>query len=891
MAIRRCARRLQQQQGGRGGGGGGRGGSARSITGPGGQYTVPAYTRPPRADLLPTRIERGTGLNAADPVNRIKPNLESHDPEPSVLRGRVDGRVQLFSPTDVSTTAAERARDTSLTLAQWFGTSTGVDGRCALIDYLESQQQPDALPLPRHAQAALKKFEEQDLPQLCQEHGLPDANLAKEQWRSTAYRYTSQLLLFNTPAFDAHLHSCDHSVKTFFNSESKTSPNKVSSSSSDATVTTDDDEAALLSPIADILRRDAQLKRNQALQELIDVARSAALQGGQTVWSRFFALVDTFRAELVDSDDTTAAMYDLCAAQQPPAVKPVVALLFAIVTSSASSALLKGQLAGATSTTAEADTPVVDAHLLTRDEVLRFVAPRLPAVLRSPHLHAFSQLGLTDTTSALASAVAARQTARDERRSKAKEIAGLFGDMKSAESMIARVVNASRDDPDAIAATAHVQAVLRTKQLQDGPAVEKAMRAADWKANYRAIATDLLSSREFVRQLRAALAAELSTASKTRAAEGALLTEATKAFLDAMIAADNNFESMVKDTVTQQQQRLLESAAPNVLLRILRAHNVDLQALQSVATARKEAIASEKRVKNAKAIFELLVIEVWQRHPKWFAMGVLNLQQDTKHSPDSAPAVRVLLNIYLRLSYVPSTGAALLAQRYRGRIGPIAKDETQTNLEAEIGFAEHYDMFEYKRYDWQGWYQRMVDIHNRNVSIRCKLSNLRVLDNQRRPFIDLQTERRLRILAGERVGNGMVKLDNDRFEDHKDNLEFGEVKIQDLFSEAKKAQLGEQYWPSVEVKVRRPSGQTRLHYSVLDWERVEQDSKTAFESYTKLKASTLFVPPTATWLRIGGTATATSATQADAEGYTVDALFESLGAGDATGKGGAATTP
>ena len=107
-----------------------------------------------------------------------------------------------------------------------------------------------------------------------------------------------------------------------------------------------------------------------------------------------------------------------------------------------------------------------------------------------------------------------------------------------------------------------------------------------------------------------------------------------------------------------------------------------------------------------------------------------------------------------------------------------------------MGFVEHYNNLLYKRYDWQGWYQRMVNIHNRNVSIRCRIDDLKRLDGNGLPFTDMQTERRLRILAADRVGMGVVKLDSDKYEDQSDNITHGTGKLLELLADARKAQLG-----------------------------------------------------------------------------------------------------
>ncbi|PWU96250.1 putative Mitochondrial SSU ribosomal protein [Trypanosoma cruzi] len=239
-----------------------------------------------------------------------------------------------------------------------------------------------------------------------------------------------------------------------------------------------------------------------------------------------------------------------------------------------------------------------------------------------------------------------------------------------------------------------------------------------------------------------------------------------------------------------------------------------------------------------------------------------------------------MLFIFIRLSYVPQTGLAAMAQRFRRRIGPIGVESFQFNIPTEVGFVEHYNNLEYKRYDWQGWYQRMVDVHNRNISLRCRVSDLKRLDSNGVPFVDMQTERRLLILAEGRVGMGVLMLDSDKYEDQKDNMTFGSIKLSELLSDARKAQLGEEYWPSVEMKVRKPSGQSRAHYSLIDYDRIEKKSRELYEKYRDAKKKSLFVTPMDLWLEVRGMQVRKASEGADADGYTVDILQDALSSED-----------
>jgi hypothetical protein len=830
---------------------------------------------------MSTPLHRGTGSSPADPVNRTKSNLVSSAPESTVVSHVVDATTRTQSDVDTNL----RNADHYFTLAQWFGgagggwaaASAGVTrSDNAMAQFLRFQMSEDELPLPRSADASLAEFEQKALPEFCAQFQVADATLAKAQWTATARRYRASVHLLDRSAFDTHLASCDEAVRGFFGKAAA-----GDNSADDVNEPTGRGAASTLARLADLLRRDAVRARNRQLKQIIAFVNSSTLQGGQAVWTRFFGLVDSLREPLLHSDDAVRAQYELASADKSlPAMKPATALLFALVTSAASrrmSGAGNADLSKHASGAASSGDDVL--HLLTKDEILRFVSPRLPALLVAADLHVFARLGLHNATQRLAEVHAIRQTARVERRKKAGEIAHLFGDASEAESLITRVLNAPRENLNAAPAAERIHTVLKASQpLTDGPSVERAMRAAGWKANYKELALELLTSSAFVELLKDAIKSELSTANKNRPTEGVVTTEANKLFLESIIDTDKLFVTKARDAVAAVQWELLDSIRPATLLSLLQAHGVDTSPVHKLAARRREELQVEGELSTdaSAAAVESLIAEVGRRNPKWVEQGIMPAKPSSDVSPQSAAAVRLLLHMFLRMSYVPNAGAAVIAQRFRNRIGPIAQNPEQTNLEAEVGYVEAYDNQQFKNYDWAAWYQRMTDVYNRNVSIRCKLSNLRALDNYGKPFIDLQTERRLRVLAGERVANGVLKLDNDRFEDQKDNLAFGFVKVQELLSEAKKAQLGEEYWPSVEVKVRRPSGQSRMRYSLLDWDRVEKASEEAFERYAVKKRTTLFVPPTETWLKISGTTTSAAKATSDAEGYTVDSLFESL---------------
>eukprot|EP00759_Apiculatamorpha_spiralis_P014614 PhF_6_TR21187/c0_g1_i1/m.30552 len=237
--------------------------------------------------------------------------------------------------------------------------------------------------------------------------------------------------------------------------------------------------------------------------------------------------------------------------------------------------------------------------------------------------------------------------------------------------------------------------------------------------------------------------------------------------------------------------------------------------------------------------------------------------------------VRLLLactmrNIFFRCSLIPNRAEAALNAMYRRRVGPVGVQYHQHNLPVEVGHASYHDMTTFRRYDHAGWYARYQDVLHRNVSLRIRMKDLRAPSHYNNaPLLDLQGERRLRILAGERVTGNIVKLDSDRYEQFNDNWEYGEVKLCQLITESKKADLGKEYWPTVEVKVRKPSGKTCLSDSLADWERIEKQAEKSFQDYKARKATgVVYVSPMMTWLSVKGlTKTTTSSSRYDAHGY------------------------
>lgn len=452
---------------------------------------------------------------------------------------------------------------------------------------------------------------------------------------------------------------------------------------------------------------------------------------------------------------------------------------------------------------------------------------------------------------------------------------------------------------------------------------DKALEEADWENKWKSLVVSLLMHPPFLNAIHAYIKNAIAAKGVERELFHPNVAEQLDRIKQARAARDASCKQKANELIVQLSSYEWGDRTLRFLLEMemepASAHDPPLidnhRSLLSLERRRSllepEATAAEEEERTrAQAPFVSPVTPdalaaaleaIQERHPQWVKSGVLpslsqSLEEGTNSnsaradhpsptsssllvkyfSTDPFAGLRVLTRIFIRLVYVPQAGAAMIAQRTRRRIGPVGLKPTEFNIPAEFGIVEQFDNLLYKRYDWQGWYQRMVDIHNRNVSLRCRLDDLKKLDAYGNPFVDLQTERRLRILCGDRVGMSVLKLDSDKYEDQSDNITYGVTKLSEILADSRKAQLGMEYWPTVEVKVRRPSGQSQAYYSVLDDKRIEEESKVLYEKYKELKKSSLFVTPMNLWLKTKGTQVRQKAEVTDEEGYSVASLHASL---------------
>lgn len=437
-----------------------------------------------------------------------------------------------------------------------------------------------------------------------------------------------------------------------------------------------------------------------------------------------------------------------------------------------------------------------------------------------------------------------------------------------------------------------------------------------WAQNYKTFAEVIVSDRRILENIIRAVKGQLEGSAKM--AVGIISKEGKErleARLQSLIAEDAENASRVNEI----RKVLLARHNVNKAVECAAIAGADVSGLFRVQEVLERKIAGNANTNlnavtiaaaNDATLIEQLGKAIIDRHPQWEVAGVVPSNPADFHKA----LVAVAAHIFVRLSYIPHSTLALMKRNYRGRIGEVFLPNTTTNssgspsttpqprhhnVPVELGKVEHYDTNLYKRNDPQGWYQRMQDIHNRNVSVKVDLKDLRTVSDDyarqassfgsikpskdgegddadlhgKKPYFGLQQERRLRVLAGDRVGMDIVKLDSDRYEDQPDNERYGVMKLQQLLSDAKKAELGEAYWPTVEVKVRNPSGQSKSMQSLIDFNRIEQQSKELFAQYREIKKKALFVSPTDLYLKDRSSDSAASGgsakTSVTKEGYVV----------------------
>ena len=768
------------------------------------------------ADLTHTAVDAGLGTDhRVDPYTRTLPNFELRAPESTVRTS-----VELHCKPEANQYAP---------LSSWFGEEK------LMVKYLESLRLPE-LPIPTAWTNQLEEFETQLLPEYCAENA-KDLTMERAQWAALKKKFEeplSQTTIFDRAQFVEKVERLLPRVTEHLSGSHK----------------------AVLEDVSQLYQRRAVHEWNQRIDTLKSFTLRASSIPGFDVWGTMFARVEeqyttlfpgplavsSPQPHLHPSTSNLEALWNEVSGAPVPDVKPAVALLFLTTLVGKHDATMKHlsemivrQSSSSFSASIEEQSGFIKQHavwLLQQDVHL---------------LNACRAAGWAESeVTPIATLIALRRINVDDPQLFNATAAIFAIDEIGSRQVVNRLINSTNAK-----AKAHALALFEinfdsTDELGVGDRTSKitaAFTRKKWRQNGRTIALDLLGDRDTAKEIRAIIDQDVAGA-KFKKAKDAVLSVTTSEMIEELGRARSFHDDKVSQALRDAITSLLSMSPPRVL-EVMSECGVDISPLQA-SKGPSGARQTHRSVNIDVSMKSAIRAEVARVHPKWKSQKVLS---------ESAPADDVqelneLLRIYTRLTAVPHVAKAVMKSRYRRREGNIGFAEHEHNIPVEFGHAQHYDNIQYKQYDWAGWYQRMWDVTLRNVSLRVRMSDLRgAISNDGCPFLDLQSERRLRIVAGERVGSSVIKLDVDRFEDKGDNKEHGMLKLQELMAESRKAILGKEYWPSVEVKVRRPSGQSKMRYSLIDWDRIEKLSQENYKKYRQLKSQAVFVSPTQTWLQ------------------------------------------
>ncbi|KAH9593020.1 hypothetical protein LSM04_004693 [Trypanosoma melophagium] len=810
--------------------------------------TASTLVAPRAADLFRTHVHEGTGTGPEDPYLRTLPNQASRAPASSV--------AEAFGLREATVDECGALPRRWGAMQYWLG-----DRHPRLPLYLQQLQVPDVPLLSPAAETLLVKFEAVVIPQLVSDEAdrVELLNIWKEAVKQAEENVKKNI--FYRANFENTLsHICEEALQKM------------------RTLSLGGAEGPLA---VEALRRRTILERNKYIQEnFIDVVSNGTYLGfGDAVWRVFFEAVEVYKNELLGEKTLESVRFAWEAIMQEdvvrlPDVTAPVALFLTLVCIDESGRLVSDKLKDTSLTLDDGIHQISskcqqDVSLSLPNLVLkrRFVAKTLSAILQVESSNTFSKIlreyGLHD----LSREVALCEAMNNNEKLLEDDIADAVSRFES-KSEVKTLLSSLMGGTDVDVR----ETIAKNLGISNFTSVnwDVVMQNVDWSSNWRQLGIALLRNQMVL----VAVHKHIKNAIGAKGVSKHLFTEAYAEELQAIIQMREEREQSKKLRIEHIVQELSSYQKVDQACDILRQLGVDMSELDKEASSLRDG-SLVRRTHINKEVISCVLEAVTSRHPNWVKAGVIQTEIS-----NPLEILRGLMHIFIRLTYVPQAGAALIAQRLRRRIGPVGIESYQFNVPTEVGFVEQYDNLQYKRYDWQGWYQRMVDIHNRNVSLRCRINDLKRLDANGKPFVDVQTERRLRILAQERVGMGVLKLDSDKYEDHLDNMTYGTVKLSELLADARKAQLGEEYWPSVELKVRRPSGQSKAHYSLMDYDRVERRSGELYEKYRDAKKRSLFVTPMDMWLEVKGMQVRKAADSTDSDGYTVDALQDMMNADD-----------
>lgn len=802
----------------------------------------------PAADLFRTKIHEGLGTGLNDPYERTLPNMESRPPASTVL--------STSAPLSPSAEEVERLQQAWHPLATW------VDGSpCRLQRLIEREKVSRTLCVSPAAIELLSEVETVVVPSISSDPA--DQQRLLQWWSASkqAFDNCSQHLLDKQEFLKRREEAFTAQAKSLQELNLPSQP---------------------LTLALEVLQRHAATRHNEALDGLLACflasGGSSTVFDANVVWQEFLTAVEEHKKDLFQKEDEMPLYYawegllSEGSAVRPPSCTAPVALFFSLCM------LFLRQRSGPAPLSPYTLTADRYLHLVSNPSRRRFVCEKLSVIFNDAellqklagimrmegHLELHRDLSVCEATlndSAL-------------RRLEVEQLANAFQNIADVKSLFTSLM-ASTD----VEAKHHLCETLHVTRSGDKNQQRfdwgEILKKAEWSTHWKSLAVALLSDPQFLHStLRIVMAAINAKGTIHRDLFDPTYAEALRKVKAARELRRSSRQTKLDELTRHFSSNAMEEKSTLIFVREfgMTSDALDTEAAQTELLHAKQS----KHTVSAESL-RVVLQAVRHRHPEWVASRVIPDEAFFTATEDSAVhAVQLMLRMFVRLTYVPHAGAAMIANRTRRRIGPVGLKASQFNVLTEFGMVEQYDNLQYKQYDWQGWYQRMVDIHNRNVSIRCRIGDLKRLDSNGNPFVDFQTERRLRIVSGDRVGMGVVKLDSDKYEDQEDNIIFGSTKLSELLAESRKAQLGPEYWPTVEVKVRKPSGQSQAYYSVMDESRIEKQSMELYEKYKEKKKQTMFVTPMDTWLEVKGSHATKKADTLDEHGYSVASLQDSL---------------
>ena len=795
--------------------------------------------RPAKApDLQHSDVHLGFGTSENDPYVRTLPNMATRPPESTVLTAGSERSPTMDEVNSLGTRWG--------TLTYWLS-----DAYPRLPLYLDNLQSKVAarVAFTHEMEARLDSFEA-DVPSILSQYG---SNKTKGEVVGLINKAKSTLdaladdIFISPLVFDEKLSAAKKLLESQLHG------------------------FGLSFPEVDMVAHALVVKcghvRNDRLSSLRDFVRHQDVANSSALWDTFFSQAELRFAELGLTAECRFVWDHQCRHARLPAMTAPVALYFSLCCS-----LLRN---ASTSTKAPVVFRAVDAPVAAKKSFLRRV---LPSVISSAppqdFLTSLKEDGISnDICEALAvhniSNIAEVKTVANE----VSSLVNLFQEYRVADSYLQLLLqNCQKEDNLSTRQTLMRLFAVQKEAARDlRGAVNRELThlRQRWASHYVNIAQTLLSDFHTMVVLESLISNEKR--GNQDKGQGAEHVKALRQVIQARRArADDKARR-----ASILEKELSDYSLMDKTIRALGLIGVSVRELEAAAAETISGSPAPSAPLDTEGVGRLLQ-QMATTHPAWVTSNVLDTTPHALSASSTKTILSNLVKIFIRQTWVPHAGQATLKARTRRRIGPIGLEPTQQNIAAEIGQVEIYDNLLHKRFDWQGWYQRMVDIHNRNISVKCRIDDLKQLDNEGQPFVDLQSERRLRVVAAERVGRGILKLDSDRFEDQHDNLDFGLGKLSEVLADARKTTLGEEYWPSVEVKVRRPSGQSKMRYSIVDDARIEARSKELYEAYKATKAKKVFVTPMDTWLDVTGLSSSKSGAVADQDGYNVESLYATM---------------